>query len=104
MSPEERDEIKRHFSVVAEDLKAEIRLVAEGVAGNSDRIDRLEGKVDHLNTELRAFRDETRLGFTELRSQIKLSYSELDRRLTTLEEGHALLTARVESIEAKLAS
>ena len=97
MNPEERDDIKRHFDVVGEGLRSEIRLVADGVAHNTERIDGLSGRVEE-------FRGETRRSFSELRAQIKLSSSELDRRLTTLEEGHAALLERVDRIEAKLAS
>jgi hypothetical protein len=65
-------EVKRHFDVVAEDLRATERLLAEGIAAFDSKVDRLRGD---MNAE-----------FAETRAMIKLSYRELDRRLTTLEE------------------
>jgi hypothetical protein len=38
-------ETRRHFDVVAEELRHELRIVAEGVGSLSERIDRLEGQV-----------------------------------------------------------
>jgi predicted nuclease with TOPRIM domain len=118
MTPEDRDDIKRHFDVVAEDLRSDIRMVAEGVAMNTERLDRVdarldgvdrrldrvEGKVGRLEGEVHASRDEMRQGFAELRSKVQPPNSELDRRLTTLEAGHGDLKTRVEHVEAKLAS
>ncbi len=78
MTPDESEEIKRHFGVIAEGLRSDIRLVAEGVAMNTERLDRHE-------KELEAFRQETNRNFTELRAMISLSHGELDRRVTTLE-------------------
>jgi hypothetical protein len=53
-------ETRRHFDVVAEELRHELRIVAEGVGSLSERIDRLEGQVakvtDGLETRV------TRLG------------------------------------------
>jgi hypothetical protein len=38
MDPGTAEEIKRHFDVVAEGLRADIRLVLEGVAANAERL------------------------------------------------------------------
>jgi hypothetical protein len=64
-------ELKRHFGVAIEQVRSEIRLVAEGVSAG--------------RTEVDAFRDEVRTEFEEVRAMIRLSYAELDRRLRTLE-------------------
>jgi predicted nuclease with TOPRIM domain len=83
MTLEDRDDIKRYFDVVAEDLRSEIRAVAEGVAMNTERLDRLDGRldrleakgdrleanVDRLDGEFRAFREETRENFATLRAE-----------------------------------
>jgi hypothetical protein len=53
MTQEEAEDIKRHFNVVAEGLRSEIRLVAEGHAG-------LDGKIDELRQNLLEFRSEAR--------------------------------------------
>lgn len=63
-------ETRRHFDVVAEDLRGEVRLVAEGVAG--------------VDSGLRELRSDVKGEFTELRSMVRLSYAELDRRLESL--------------------
>ncbi len=40
MTKDEAEEIKRHFDVVGEALRSEIRQVAEGVISVSEKIDR----------------------------------------------------------------
>lgn len=74
----------RHFDVVAERLDKKIDLVAETVALLDEKMTR----------EIASVRDEMRHGFTETQAMIKFSYSELDRRLTSLE-------SRVDKLEAK---
>lgn len=64
-------ETKQHFDIVAERLEQKIQLVAEGVGAVGQRVDRLEGEMHRE--------------FGEVRSMIGLSYTELDRRLRTLE-------------------
>jgi predicted RNase H-like nuclease (RuvC/YqgF family) len=78
-------ETRRHFDVVAEGLSSEIRQVAEGVASLDSRFER--------------FQVEVKEEFREVRSMIKLSYTELDRRLNTLETSVHSLEARVERLE-----
>jgi len=82
----EVDEVKRHFNVVAEALRSEIRLLAEGVEG--------------VRVDLTAFKGEVKQEFEETRAMIRLSYSELDRRLRTLEGRQDDLEARVQRLEA----
>jgi hypothetical protein len=111
MNPQEREEIKCHLDVVAESLRSEIRMVAEGVATNTDRIDQFReetrtqfAELFRFRDDMYAFRSETRQDFVELRSMIKLSYAELERRLASLEEGYGDLKTRMERVEARLAS
>jgi septal ring factor EnvC (AmiA/AmiB activator) len=70
----ERVELRRHFDVVAEDLRATIRLLAEGLSTLNQRMDRFETRMAEQ--------------FAELRDMIRLSYTDLDRRVRVL-EGHA---------------
>lgn len=87
MADDRADEIMRHFDVVAERLESQIRLVAEG---------------HHLiREELKAFRAEVAGEFSELRSMIKFSYAELDRRIRTLEGAVVSLADRVDRLEAR---
>ncbi len=71
MDNETVDEIKRHFNVVAEGLRAEIRLVAEG----------LQGFREEAAGEFRAVRGE----LSEMRAMVRLSFGDLDRRIRSLE-------------------
>ena len=63
MNPDEMDEIKRHFGVVAEGLEHKIQLVAEGVANLNEKFDR----------EISAFREENEQAHREILSAIKFS-------------------------------
>jgi hypothetical protein len=49
MERETADEIKRHFNVVADGLRSEVRLVAGSVAAANERIDRFQA---HMTEEL----------------------------------------------------
>ncbi len=91
MDSGEVTEIKRHFNVVAERLEGRIQQLAEGLAGLDEKINREIGT-------LRAGMHEE---FEETRAMIRLSYSELDRRLRVLETGYASLESRVERLEAR---
>ncbi len=109
------DELHRHFDVVAENLQGQIQQVAEGVVLGNERLDRVEvrlegiegrldrvevrldgidGRLDHLETAVHA-------DFSEVKSMVKLSFAELDRRLTTLETIVHDLTGRLERLETR---
>lgn len=80
-------EVKKHFDVVAESLESKIQLVAEGVLNVNEKLDLLKDEMHRESEETRAL--------------IKLSYTELDRRLTTLEGTVDSLIRRVRTIEAQ---
>ncbi len=67
-----QEELHRYFGVVSESLRSDIQQVAEGVALTNERLDRHQ--------------EENTREFSEVRSMIRLSYSELERRIRTLEE------------------
>ena len=67
------EEIKRHFNVVAEGLRSETRTVAEGFVATNERLDRLEVQMSE--------------GFDDVKSIIRLSFGDLDRRVQSLEKG-----------------
>ena len=69
------EETRRHFDVVAEGMRSDVRLVAEGVSSLAERVDRLE---HNLRQEIR----ETRRDVTAL---LTASYTDLDRRMRHLE-------------------
>ena len=68
--------VKRHFDVVAEGLRSDIRLVAEGVAGLDEKFTR----------EFVTVREEIRDQIGEVKSLIRVSYGDLDRRVPALEK------------------
>jgi hypothetical protein len=71
MDNETVEEIKRHFNVVAEGLRSEIRVLGEGLDSTNERID---GILSRMAEE-----------FRDLRAVIRLSFGELDRRIRALE-------------------
>ncbi len=87
MKKTEIDEIKRHFNVVAESLENKIRFIAEGVTTVEDKLER--------------FRQEVKDEFNETKSMIKISFSELDRRITTIENEITSLKRRLKYLEAR---
>jgi len=67
MDRETADEIRRHFDVVGESLRTEIRAVAEG----------LEGLRETTTAEFRAVREE----IADTRAMLRLSFADLERRI-----------------------
>lgn len=65
MDSETIDEIKRHFGIVAEDLRSEIRAVAEGQVALRDELTR----------DLFEFRQEVRAEFDEVKAMVRFSYA-----------------------------
>lgn len=80
------EETRRHFDVVAEGLRRDVQLALEGVTANGERLDR--------------FAADMKLEFAEVRSMIRFSHSELDRRLHALEVVVVELQSRVERLES----
>ena len=76
---------RRHFDVVAEGLRSQIQLVAEGVSVVDQRLDRFQRKVEEE--------------FAETRAAIRFSYAQLERRILDLEGNYAALNERVERLE-----
>ncbi len=63
---------RRHSDVIAESLRSEIRIVAEGVTGLDEK----------FTQQFRNVREEV----GEVKSLLRLSYGDLDRRVRTLED------------------
>ncbi len=97
-----KEETKRHFDVVAEDLKGEIRAVAEQVAVNTEkldmhgqRFDKIDEKFDEING--RFGKVENDLGIikldiefikNELKQKVALDeFAALEKRVSMLEAG-----------------
>lgn len=86
MSNEKMEEIKRHFGVVAESLRSDIRQIAEGRAV--------------IRHELQSQREEVRDEFKETRAVMRLSFSQLDQRIHTLESDVSSPKSCVDGLES----
>jgi exonuclease VII large subunit len=75
------EDAKRHFGVIAESLRNDVRLIAEGHRG--------------LERELRELRRENDTAHREIIATVRLSHAGLDRRVTGLE-------SRADRIEERL--
>jgi len=89
MSNEEMEEIKRHFGVIAESLRSDIQQIAEG-----HHIIRRE-----LQNQGEGLIEE----FKETKSLMRLSYTQLDHRIDTVESDVSALKSRVDRLEANQA-
>jgi len=83
------DRVLHKYHITAEALRDDIKQVAEGVMNLNEKFGR----------EISEFRKDVTHSHEELKPMIKFSYSELDRRLTTLEMELENLKHRVEKIE-----
>jgi predicted secreted Zn-dependent protease len=72
----EIQDVRRHSDVMAESLRSEIRIVAEGITGLDEK----------FTQEFRNVRQEFREAIGEVKSLLRLSYGDLDRRVRTLED------------------
>lgn len=80
--------IERRFTDLAERidrLDTEFRKVTEGVADVAEMVDRLESREDR--------------GFDETGGFLRLSYVQIEERITALEDGHQRLDARLTALE-----
>jgi len=78
----ETAEGRRHAGALADDLRSEIRMVADGVALANERIDHLDLRVDNLTGEVRR-------GFAGVRAEIHSLHEtddELRRRIEAQEQ------------------
>ena len=89
MNNEEMEEIKRHFGVVAGSLRGDIQQIAEGHT--------------MLRHELQSQREEMRDEFKETKSLMKLSFTQLDQRIRTVESDGSSLKSHVDRLESNQA-
>jgi hypothetical protein len=65
-------ETRRHFDVVAESIRSDVRAVAEGVAANSEAIERLGPELrTEMDSSFTAFHAVVRVALAELRRDIR---------------------------------
>jgi len=89
-----KEEMIHQFHIISEDLRTQIKQVAEGVANIYEKS---EGDKVELKKEIQETRH-------EVLAAIKFSYADLDRRLTTLENEFLALKRRIEKIEGRSVS
>ncbi len=89
MASEDHEQTRRHFDVVAEGLRSDMRFLAEGLAMTNETLERFRAETaDELaaaSAKLSAFRAEAARNFADVRSEIRLSHSDVDRRLKAVE-------------------
>ena len=94
------EEIKRHFDVVAESLKDEIKLIAEGHVLLNKKIDDLREDVDEFRKENTEEHTILNKRIDELRKENTEEHTILNERIDELrkenEEGHAVLSNRID--------
>ena len=73
-----KDEIIQQFHIISEGLIDQIKLLAEGHSGIIQRLDRVETRLDKME-------EENKREHLETRALIKISFSQLDRRISDLE-------------------
>ena len=80
MTHEEMEEVKRHFGVVADGLRSDIRLVAEGHAALDLKFDTMRGGVSALDLKLDTVRQGVsvfREEFLEFRKDVQGEFRDL---------------------------
>lgn len=90
-----KEETKRHFDVVTEDLKDEIKLVAEGVDMNTERIETNTKKIDSLQKDM----NEVKGTLQTIKLDIEFIKHDLKKKVDRDE--FAALERRVSLLEAK---
>ena len=73
-----KEEIIHEFHVISKGLIDQIKLLAEGHTGIIDRLGRMDARLDRIEKEGERQHLETR-------ALVKISFSELDRRVSDLE-------------------
>jgi predicted RNase H-like nuclease (RuvC/YqgF family) len=88
-------ETRRHMGVLVEAARDDIRQVAEGLVG-------VEGRLGNVEHRLDRFEQKVETEFTETRAMIRVSYTQLDERIQSLEHNYATLNDRVARLESRL--
>ena len=92
-----KDEIIHEFHVISEGLIDQIKLLAEGHSGIIDRLGKMDARLDRMERE-------NERQHLETRALVKLSFSELDRRVSNLESQVRDLQDWKSQVQSKLQS
>ena len=90
-----KEEIIHQFHIISEGLIDQIRLLSEGHVGIIDRLNKTDAHLDRMEKE-----DEHQ--HSETRALVKLSFSEIDQRLSNLESQVKDLQEWKKRVEARL--
>ena len=81
-----KEETKRHFDVVAEDLKGEIKIVAEGVTINTEKIDALQEDMNEVKEDIEIIKLDIEFIKNELKQKVaRDEFAVLEKRVSMLE-------------------
>jgi len=92
-----KGEIVHEFHVISEGLIDQIKLPAEGHSGMIDRFDRMDARLDRMEKE-------NERQHLETRALVKISFFELDRRLSDLESQMKDLQDWKKEVQSRLQS
>jgi peptidoglycan hydrolase CwlO-like protein len=81
-----KEETKRHFNVVAEDLKGEIKAVAEQVGANSEKLERHDQRFNKIDETLETIKLDIEFIKNDLKQKVaRDEFAVLERRVSLLE-------------------
>ena len=90
-----KDEIVRHFDVVAEDLKGKMDGISEQVATNTEQITALQGDVKIVKKDLSQVKDNIEV----IKLDLEVIKNDLKQKVSR--EEFTILEKRVSMLEAK---
>ncbi len=90
-----KNEIIQQFHIISEGLIDQIKLLAEGHSGIIQRLDRVETSLDKME-------EENKREHLETRALIKISFSQLDRRISDLESQMKEVQEWKKEVQARL--
>jgi hypothetical protein len=102
MTQEEREEMRRHFGVLAEDVLSQLRMVAEGNAVTAEAVQRLDNKVDALDENTRRSFATVGAEFAAVRSEIAVVRSEAEAFRDETARNFAAVHDRLDGIDGRL--
>jgi len=92
-----KEEIVHEFHVISEGLIDQIKLLAEGHSGIIDRLGGMDFRLDRMEKE-------NERQHVETRALVKISFSELDRRVSDLESQVKDLQVWKKQVQSRLQS
>jgi hypothetical protein len=95
-----REELRSDIATVRGEVRTEIRQLGVTVEALRTQIQTVAEGVVTVDEKLERFRQENSAEHDEIKSMIKFSYAELDRRIIQLEASTRNLEARVGRLEA----